>query len=122
MGMLEPTLGVNYDFVVRAYAVCTLICAALYAAWVIWQVCEGYWLVFVPFAPCLVWGLWMRRKWVALGWDKRDALAEFLVAEELEKTQRADAQAKASQAAAAEATEAEEAEEVEKAEAAKKTD
>ena len=122
MGLFEPTLGVNYDFVVRAYVVCTFLAAALFGAWHFFQVCEGYYLVFVPFVPCLAWGLWMRRKWVVLGWDKRDALAEFLVAEEIEKTKSADERAKSSTAAAMEASVAEEAEEAEKAEASKKDD
>lgn len=120
MGLVEPTLGVNYDFVVRAYAICSFLSVVLFVVWHFFQACEGYYLVFLPFMPCLAWGLWMRRKWVALGWDKRDALAEFLVAEEIEKTRRADEHAKASAAAAAEASKAEEAEEAEKAAEMKK--
>ena len=89
--LVEPTRGVNYDFVVVAYAIACLICIILYAVWHVRGECEGWWLVFAPFAPALLWGVAIRRRWRALGWDKIDISAEFQVEEEVEKCKAAEA-------------------------------
>ena len=89
--LVEPTRGVNYNFVVAAYAVACVLCVVFYRVWHVWGECEGWWLVVAPFGPALLWGLAIRRRWRALGWDKVDIDAEFKVEEEIEKRAAAEA-------------------------------
>jgi hypothetical protein len=66
MAMFRPSDGINYNFVAGVYCFAVLICASLLAldkAIHVNQV-EGYWIVFAPFIPCLVWSLVVRAAWL----------------------------------------------------------
>jgi len=65
MGVLTPTPGINYDFVAAAYFVATLLCIALVVAGPVAGVdsVEGWYITLLPFPPCLLWSLLVRRRW-----------------------------------------------------------
>lgn len=66
MGLLDPSPGINYNFVVTAYAVASLLCLALVVAGPVMGVesVKGWYLALVPFPPCLAWGLLVRGRWL----------------------------------------------------------
>ena len=69
MGLLDPSPGINYTFVVGSYAVASLLCLALVVAGPVMGVdsVKGWYLALVPFPPCLAWGLLVRSRWLQGG-------------------------------------------------------
>ncbi|CAM9708572.1 unnamed protein product, partial [Chrysoparadoxa australica] len=67
MGIFGVSEGINYNFVSGAYLCCCLILAALLVLEKQFEVEEvkGTWLVFAPFAPCLLWSLVVRSNWIS---------------------------------------------------------
>mmetsp|Transcript_16238 Transcript_16238/g.61868 ORF Transcript_16238/g.61868 Transcript_16238/m.61868 type:complete len:82 (+) Transcript_16238:291-536(+) len=65
--LYKPQEDINYDFVAGAYLFASLVAVALYSMENFFDVkqVEGFYLIFAPFLPCLVWGLVMRSVWHA---------------------------------------------------------
>lgn len=65
MGVLDPSPGINYDFVAGAYAVASLLCLALVVADLVTAVesVKGWYITLLPFLPCLLWSLVVRSRW-----------------------------------------------------------
>jgi hypothetical protein len=67
--LTTPSPGISYDFVVGAYTVCCLLGGALFAlervllsagGSEVGESIKGAWVIFVPFAPCLLWASFLR--------------------------------------------------------------
>ena len=67
--LLTPSDDINYNFVAGAYFFASLLCGALYLGQRLGpekdNPVEGFWIIFAPFVPCLVWALLIRAKWLA---------------------------------------------------------
>ena len=66
--IFRPSDGINYDFVVNVYAAASVVFAALAVLDRFMKVpqVEGYWIIFSPFLPCLLWALVVRARWRTL--------------------------------------------------------
>jgi len=62
--LYQPEEDINYNFILSAYVVCSLICGALFAAdqLKIVDAIKGYWIVFSPFVLMTPWALFMRQR------------------------------------------------------------
>lgn len=58
----KPQPDINYNFIASAFGVALVIGIALYILDVVYAVesVHGYWIVFVPYAPCLLWVGYMK--------------------------------------------------------------
>ena len=72
MSILSPSKDINYNFVAGMYALATLILVLLLVLDKVLQVTQvaGFYIIFAPFAPCLLWSLFVRSRWLA---DKAEA-------------------------------------------------
>eukprot|EP01041_Mallomonas_annulata_P008143 gene8143-16736_t len=62
--LYKPVPDISYDFVAAVYFVASIICGVLLAleiGFAIDQV-KGFWIVFCPFIPSLLWALYMRHQ------------------------------------------------------------
>lgn len=66
MGFLDPSPGINYDFVTSAYLVASLLCLALFVAGPVMGVdsVKGWYITLLPFPPSLLWSLVVRSRWL----------------------------------------------------------
>ncbi|CAK5145438.1 unnamed protein product [Aphanomyces euteiches] len=65
VNIFEPAETINYNFVSGAYAACSLIFVILLIAHQYTDQVEGFYIVFAPFVPCLLWSLVVRKNWLA---------------------------------------------------------
>lgn len=63
---VRPQEDINYNFILGAYAVATAIGVLFFVLEKHFEVSqvEGFYLVFAPFAPCLLWSVYMRSRWL----------------------------------------------------------
>mmetsp|Transcript_16894 Transcript_16894/g.24769 ORF Transcript_16894/g.24769 Transcript_16894/m.24769 type:complete len:89 (-) Transcript_16894:205-471(-) len=82
MGLLSflvtPSVDTNYSFITGCYLFGVIILAVLFTCEKLFQdvdAIKGMWIIFSPFVPCLIWGAWMRSKWLAIvpKDDKKDS-------------------------------------------------
>lgn len=66
--LYSPIADINYNFISLVYALASLLCIGLYVLDVVLKVesSKGYWLIFSPFIPGLLWALYMRAGWLKL--------------------------------------------------------
>ena len=66
--LYSPSADINYNFIAVVYALASLLCVGLYVLDVVMKVdsSKGYWLIFSPFIPGLLWALYMRAGWLKL--------------------------------------------------------
>jgi len=90
ISLFRPAKDINYNFITAAYGVGTFLGVFLYSLQRILhapedvgtnagnvdiiassesikefsQSLQGLYLIFVPFFPCFIWSLWMRRNWL----------------------------------------------------------
>jgi len=71
--LFRPAEGINYDFVVNMYAAASVVFATLAVLDRFMKVpqVEGYWIIFSPFLPCLLWALVVRSRWRTLSKHKK---------------------------------------------------
>lgn len=64
-GIFQPSPGINYDFVTISYAIASFVCILLAIASLVFEVdsVKGWYICLVPFPPCLLWSLIVRRNW-----------------------------------------------------------
>ena len=64
--LFKPSEGINYNFVVYTYAAASIIGAGLLGLDKVAGLpqVEGYWIIFSPFLPCLLWSLVVRQRWL----------------------------------------------------------
>jgi hypothetical protein len=66
---LTPSPDINYNFVAGVYLFATVLCAALYLGQKLGpendNPVEGFWIIFCPFVPGLLWATVMRARWLA---------------------------------------------------------
>ena len=62
--LYQPEEDINYNFILSAYVICSLICAALFVAdqLKVVDAIKGYWIVFSPFVLMTPWALFMRQR------------------------------------------------------------
>lgn len=60
----RPEADINYNFILGAYVVCSLICGLLFVAdrLSLLEAIRGYWIVFAPFIVMTPWAVFMQRK------------------------------------------------------------
>ena len=53
----KPQTDINYNFIAISFAIAFVIGLVLYVLDIIYAIeaVHGYWIVFVPYAPCLLW-------------------------------------------------------------------
>lgn len=72
MGMFEPAEGINYNFILGMYlfflSLGSLFLALEFAFKV--EAVQGFYLIFAPFVPALLWCFVVRQRWLAAGGDK----------------------------------------------------
>lgn len=66
MGILDPSPGINYNFISGAYLVASLLCLALFIAGPVMGVdsVKGWYITLLPFPPSLAWSLVVRSRWL----------------------------------------------------------
>ncbi|KAF0682530.1 Aste57867_25328 [Aphanomyces stellatus] len=62
--VFEPVETINYNFVSGVYAACTALFLILLAGHHYTDAVEGFYIVFAPFIPCLLWSLVVRQNWL----------------------------------------------------------
>lgn len=75
--LYQPQPSVSYSFILISYAICCSICVALLVMEFALHIdaIKGFWIVFAPFVPCVVWAFAMKRKAdsiAALAKDKQE--------------------------------------------------
>lgn len=60
----EPLEGINYDFICGCYAFASVLCIILGGFHHFMDMGKGYFLIFAPFLPALLWSLRLRSKWL----------------------------------------------------------
>lgn len=65
--VFEPSPSINYNFIVGAYAVASLLAVVLAVSSLVFHVesVQGWYLTMLPFPPCLIWSLVVRQRWLA---------------------------------------------------------
>lgn len=64
--LFQPTKDINYDFITSCYVVGSIVWLILYLSHVAQvEALEGYFWIFLPFVPCLIWSLGVRAQWKA---------------------------------------------------------
>ncbi|ETW00674.1 hypothetical protein H310_07237 [Aphanomyces invadans] len=63
--IFSPVDSINYNFVSGVYGLCTVIFLGLLVIQRYTDAVEGFYIVFAPFVPCLLWSLVVRRNWLA---------------------------------------------------------
>ncbi|ETV84589.1 hypothetical protein H257_03755 [Aphanomyces astaci] len=63
--ILSPVDTINYNFVAGVYGLCTVLFVLLLVIQRYTDSVEGFYIVFAPFLPCLLWSLVVRRNWLA---------------------------------------------------------
>lgn len=65
--LYTPQEDINYNFIASLYAVGTLLAIIFAVLDVIYELEEikGFWIIFCPFAPALLWSIVMRHRWNA---------------------------------------------------------
>mmetsp|Transcript_29581 Transcript_29581/g.50964 ORF Transcript_29581/g.50964 Transcript_29581/m.50964 type:complete len:85 (-) Transcript_29581:2-256(-) len=65
--IFTPSEGINYNFVTGMYAIATFILVVLVILDKVVQVSQvsGFYIIFMPFAPCLLWSCIVRARWLA---------------------------------------------------------
>jgi hypothetical protein len=69
MGLLSPSKDINYNFVVGVYLAASVLCVLFYLGEVLGpekdNPVQGWWIIFSPFLPCLLWATALRSQWLA---------------------------------------------------------
>ena len=70
----KPEADINYNFILGAYLVCSLICGLLFVAdrLSLLEAVRGYWIVFAPFIVMTPWAFFMQRKARGAAKEKKD--------------------------------------------------
>lgn len=60
----KPQPDINYNFIASAFAIAFVIGIVLYILDIVYtmEAVHGYWIVFVPYAPCLLWAGYMKMR------------------------------------------------------------
>lgn len=73
--LYEAEEDINYNFILGAYIVCSIICALLFVCdhLNLLEAIKGYWIVFSPFPVMLPWAFFMRRQSISkFGKEKKE--------------------------------------------------
>ena len=64
--LTTPADGINYNFVTGTYAAAVAVFGVLLGLDKMAKVpqVEGFWIIFLPFIPCLAWSLIIRGRWL----------------------------------------------------------
>jgi hypothetical protein len=62
--LYKPQNDISYSFILYCYLICSALCLVLlgfeYTSYS--SAVHGYWIVFAPFLPCVVWAFLMKRQ------------------------------------------------------------
>lgn len=62
--LTTPQAHLHYPFILYMYLGASVICAILATLDLVLQIetAKGFWIIFAPFLPCLIWAFFMNRK------------------------------------------------------------
>ncbi|DAZ99044.1 TPA: hypothetical protein N0F65_010930 [Lagenidium giganteum] len=70
MGIFTPSPTINYNFVAGVYSFFAVLCVILYALTHFTDAVKGFYIVLVPFLPCVCWSFVVRHQWLKLREDE----------------------------------------------------
>ncbi|CCI45443.1 unnamed protein product [Albugo candida] len=65
MGIFTPSATINYNFVHYVYTCCSVLCLLLYGLTHYTDAVDGFYVILIPFFPCVIWSYLVRRNWLA---------------------------------------------------------